>query len=307
MVALVLSVVVIAGVLQVYMNSSQNYRAQEAAAQMMENGRTAVELLSRDVRLANYWKCIGWDVENLSNDLPSDQRGLFGTDGADGAPDALRTLHALDETAVAVMAEVRPTEVDTSTIPETVTQNPIPVSDGSNFAANDVIVINDCAKGDVFQITGVNANSLSHGCMACAETYGTDAWVLLVEDTQFFIADNDRGEPALHRIVNGAAAEELIEGIESMQLFFGEDTDSDGFANRYVTADVIDAPCADGTNPGCWNRVTSVRISLLLRTLDEDVTLGPQTYNYNGTTATATDGRLRRVFTTVVAMRNHPE
>jgi type IV pilus assembly protein PilW len=307
MVALVLSVLVSAGVLQVYMTSSQHYRAQESAALMMENGRTAIEILSRDLRLANYWKCIGWDPENLSNDLSSNQRGLFGTNGANGAPDELRMLHALDETAVAVTAEVKPTFVDTTTIPNTVTLNDIPVSDGSGFAVNDIIVINDCAKGDVFQLTAVNANALSHECEGCAETYGTDAWVLLVEDTQYSVANNDRGEPALYRSVNGAAAEELLEGVESMQLFFGEDTDSDGFANRYVTAEVINAPCADNTNPGCWNRVTSVRISLLLRTLEEDVTLGPQTYNYNGAAVTATDGRLRRVFTTVVAMRNHLE
>ena len=307
MVALVLSVVLIAGVLQVYMGTSRNYRALESAAMMMESGRTALELLSRELRLANYWKCIGWEAESLSNDLPSNQRGLFGTNGANGAPDALRTMHAVDESAVDVMAIVTLTDVDTVTIPPTVTHNPITVSDGSGFAANDVIIINDCAKGDVFEITGVNADTLSHTCEACAETFGADAHVLRVADTQFFIANNDRGEPSLQRIVDGGAAEELLEGVESMQLFFGEDTDGDGFANRYVTADVIDAPCADGTNPGCWNRVTSTRISLLLRTLEEDVTLGPQTYNFNGATVTATDGRLRRVFTTVVAMRNHLE
>ncbi len=90
-----------------------------------------------------------------------------------------------------------------------------------------------------------------------------------------------------------------------MQVFYGEDTDSDGVANRYVTADVINAPCVAATNPGCWLSVTSVKISLLLRTFDDNITLAPQTYDYNGATVTAADGRLRRVFTTTVSLRNN--
>lgn len=309
MVALVLSIFVIGGVLMVYMTSSQNYRYQEAAAIMMENGRTAIELMSRDLRLASYWRCVGWNPENLSNHLPSNQRGLFATNG-NNAPDTLRTLYALDETAVTLLADVELTALDTVPIPPTVTPNDISVSDGSNFVGNEIVVIGDCAKGDIFPITGVSGNTLSHNCLTCVENYAAGAALLAVEDTQYSIADNDRGQPALFRSVNGGAAEELIEGVEDMQIFFGEDTDSDGIANRYVTADVINAPCADGTNPGCWLRVTSVRISLLMRTTldadDDNLTAGPQTFNYNGTTVTAADdGRLRRVFTTVVALRNH--
>lgn len=304
MVALVISVVLIASVLQVYMTGSQNYRSQEAAAQIMENGRTAIELLSRDLRLANYWKCVGWQAANLSNHLPSNQRGLYATNGASGAPDSVRVLHALDETEVAVQAAVELTGLDTSTSPASVTSNPITVSDGSNFSGSELIVINDCAKGDIFQISGANEDTLSHDCLTCVEAYGVDATVLRVQDTQFYIANNDRSQPSLFRIVDGGNPEELIEGVEDLQLFFGEDTDSDGYANRYVTADVIDAPCEAGTNPACWRRVTSVRISLLVRSVEDNITQEPQVYSFNGSTVTAPDQRLRRVFTTVVALRN---
>jgi type IV pilus assembly protein PilW len=301
MVALVISLLLIAGVLQVYAGTSKSRRAQDAAALMMDNGRTAIELLSRSARLAGYWKCVGWQASNLSNHLASNQRGLFGSNGADDAPDTLRVLHALDETAVVVQSDVEIYDSETSTA------NPISVSSGADFSANDLIVINDCAKGDVFQISGVSGNTLNHNCTTCLETYGADSTVMIVEDTQYFIADNDKtpAQPSLFRIVNGGAAEELIEGVESMQIFFGEDTDSDGFANRYVTSEVINAPCADGSNPSCWNRVTSLRISLLLRSTERNVTLDSQVFNFNGQTVTATDNRLRRVFTTVIALRNH--
>jgi type IV pilus assembly protein PilW len=305
LVALTISIVLIAGTLQVYVTNSQSYRSQQAAAQMMENGRTAIELLARSVRLGGYWKCVGWQTANLSNHLPSNQRGLFGTDGASGAPDSIQVLHALDETAVTVAANVTLTELDTEPDIPTVTPMPITVSDGSGFTGNELIVINDCAKGDIFQLTAVNENVLSHNCSSCVESYGTNSEVLEVEDSLYFIATNDKSQPSLYRSVNGGAAEELLEGVEDMQVFYGEDTDSDGVANRYVTADVINAPCASGANPSCWLRATSVRISLLVRTLDTNVTVAPQTYYFSGAAVTASDGRLRRVFTTVVSLRNH--
>jgi type IV pilus assembly protein PilW len=52
----------------------------------------------------------------------------------------------------------------------------------------------------------------------------------------------------------------------------------------------------------------SVRISLLMRTLEDNVVPEPQTYRYNLDPAddsiTATDRRLRKVFTHVIKMRN---
>lgn len=304
MVSLVLGLLVVGGSLFVYMTSSASYRAQQATAEMIESGRTAIELISRDLRMAEYWKCIGWQTANLSNHLPYQQRGLYSDNGASGAPDTLRILRAVDEISATVTAEVELTELNTSTIPITLQANPIPVDDHTGFAANDIIVINDCAKGDVFQITGASSNSLSHSCLTCVETYAANSEVLKVDDITYSVANNARGEPSLYRTVNGGTAEELIEGVEDMQFFFGEDTDSDGIANRYVTADVINEPCSSGTNPACWLRVPTVRISLLLRTVDDNVAQEAQTYLYNGTTVTASDRRLRRPFTAVVALRN---
>ena len=293
MVAMGLSVVMIGGALMVFGATSSSYRAQETTAQMMESGRTAIELISRDLRMAEYWKCVGWQTANLSNHLPYQQRGIYSVNGASGAPDTLRMLQALDETEVKVQAAV------TLYDPGTTTANPISVTNGSGFAAEDIIVINDCSKGDVFPISGVTGNTLNHTCTTCVEIYGAGSTVLQVQDTEYRIANN-----TLIRVLNGGLPEELLEGVEDMQVFFGEDRDSDGVANRYVTADVINAPCADGTNPGCWLGVTAVRVSLLLRSMDDNVVLEPQTYVYNGAPVTATDLRLRRAFTFVVALRN---
>ena len=79
-----------------------------------------------------------------------------------------------------------------------------------------------------------------------------------------------------------------------MQVTYGEDTDGDKSPNYFVTA----------PNVTDWEKVVAARITLLLRSSDNNITQSNQTYTYNGTTTTATDRRLRRVFTTTIAIRN---
>ncbi len=92
----------------------------------------------------------------------------------------------------------------------------------------------------------------------------------------------------------------LIDGIESMQILYGEDTGTDSQVDVYRTA----AAVAD------WDRVVAVRIGLLLHTLEEvpkgDLDTG--TYNVNGTVVDPVDDRrLRRVFTTTISLRNRSQ
>ncbi len=60
MVALLLSLFLMGGVIQVYLSSKQTYRAQEGYSRLQENGRFALELLSRQIRMAGY-KSSAWD------------------------------------------------------------------------------------------------------------------------------------------------------------------------------------------------------------------------------------------------------
>ena len=87
----------------------------------------------------------------------------------------------------------------------------------------------------------------------------------------------------------------LIEGIEDMQILYGVDNDADGAANYYVAAN----------NVASMQQVVSVRISLLVSTLDDYLTTQPITYTYNGITTTPTDHKIRRIFNATIALRNH--
>ncbi|RDH45522.1 PilW family protein [Zooshikella ganghwensis] len=54
MIALVLGLLLLAGVLQVFLGSSQTYRLTGDLARAQENGRFALDMLARDIRMAGY-------------------------------------------------------------------------------------------------------------------------------------------------------------------------------------------------------------------------------------------------------------
>jgi type IV pilus assembly protein PilW len=191
-----------------------------------------------------------------------------------------------------------------------------------------ILIFGDCDRGDVFQngsgptASNVNRNAgvagiapgnknpasvqWSHSCTNCqiSETQGK----------VYYIGAGVSGEPALFRYdyslgSAGATVDELVEGIESMQILFGEDlntSDQDIQPTRYVTANNI-------TNA---DNVVSVRISLLVRT-PEPLPVQNKEQGWNRTfrlhgvddatgvdITTQDDQRVRKVFTTTIFMRN---
>lgn len=179
----------------------------------------------------------------------------------------------------------------------------------------DIAIVSDCEAAAVFQVT--NADVQTSGEMVHDTGLGTpgnvtqnfpktfskdnDAVIYLPAVESYYIAPGASGRPALWKLVNsspvvgGQNPVELVEGVENMQVLYGEDTDEDQTADIYVTAD----------NISDWNNLVGIRVNLLLQTLADHLTIDPQAYTYNGATVTDPgDRRLRRVFTVSVGVRN---
>jgi type IV pilus assembly protein PilW len=114
-------------------------------------------------------------------------------------------------------------------------------------------------------------------------------------------SQGDSGQAALFKSENGGAAQELIEGVEDMQILYGEDTDGDGTPNHYLSA--------VASNNIDMNHVVSIKFSLLVCSLEKGVTGTPLTYTYDDKaygdkTFTPSDSRFCRVFSTAVSVRN---
>ena len=90
-------------------------------------------------------------------------------------------------------------------------------------------------------------------------------------------------------------AQELVEGVEDMQVLYGIDTDNNRTPNQYVTANIVTD----------WGDVVSAEVRLLLQTLDDNLaSQANQQYTFNGVTSVSPDLRLRRTFTNTISIRN---
>lgn len=321
MVAVGISAVLLTGVIQIFLSSKQTYRVLEATSRMQENGRFAIEFLGEDLRMAGYTGCYqgtAGNVETILNnptaynwDLTTPLEGNE-WNGAGWTPglDALIAGQVLNGTDVLVtrgLASDGINLVDPYSDSAQLFVDPA----GENINDGDILMVTDCSNASMFQTTNQQAAggkvNIVHSAAGSwvpgnstpqmSNSYGADSELARFESNVYYIGTGASGEPALfrQRLITGGVmqGQELVDGVENMQVVYGEDTDGDDIANRYVTADNI-ADMAD---------VSSVRISLLLRTGD-NIASQAQTYTYDGQTTTAGDLRMRRIFTTTVKLRN---
>jgi type IV pilus assembly protein PilW len=55
MVALVITLILLAGIGQIFLSSKKSFTIQDSLGRMQENGRYAMETLTQDVRRAGFW------------------------------------------------------------------------------------------------------------------------------------------------------------------------------------------------------------------------------------------------------------
>ncbi|MCC6207188.1 MAG: PilW family protein [Gammaproteobacteria bacterium] len=319
MVAITISLILLAGVVQIFLSSKTSYRLLEATSRVQENGRFAVGFVSEDVRMAGFRGCYRGDPADIEPGINTPASfnwdyatGITGNEwtGAGWTPglNALIAGQVVNGSDVLITRGLADDGVNL-TAPSSFTE--IFAADAGNITNGDIMIVSDCTQSSAFQVTsqasaaGIVALSHVSGgtwvpgnvSSTLARTYGTDAQVGRLVTNVYYIGTGASGAPALFRQSTqpGGAmqAQELAEDVENMQVLYGEDTDNDDVANRYVTAN----------NVGTWNDVVSVRVSLLIRS-ENNISSSAQTYTYNDTETTADDRRVRRIFNTTIKIRN---
>ena len=309
LIAMLIGSFLVGGVLQVFAGARQTYRVHDATSRMQESGRMALEVLARDIRMADFWGCSSRRI-NMTNNLDpvgvgySDfvNGGLVGTDGASGAPDSIMLRGGFDA-GITVEPPYGPQASAN-----------IKVNKLSGLADGDIVSVADCSNGDIFQITNANPdqggvlvhnsgngqqpgnyNPTNPSCPGSnahclSKVYGADARVLITREIEYEIGDGSEGQPALFR--NG---DEILDGIENLQIVYGEDIDGSGIADYYVPADQV-------VN---MDNVISIRFAVVARSYNDFLTDGiAQNYNVLGTNVVAPDQRLRQVYMSTIAVRN---
>ncbi|KZZ05393.1 hypothetical protein A3744_25475, partial [Oleiphilus sp. HI0073] len=182
------------------------------------------------------------------------------------------------------------------------------------LSQNDIVIVANCDSAEAFGISNSpntdpdnDVNNIAHGGNVninppfLSGTYVDDSYIYKPDFTFFYIGNGASGEPALYMkslrynaINTDFGSFEVAEGVEDMQLLFGEDTNGNQAVNRYVTADLVTD----------WNSVLAVRSCLEIRSQDRAVS-DAQTYkDCAGNDVTAADVRFRKAYQTTVAIRN---
>ena len=68
MVAIVISSLLMAGTIQIFVNNKKTYQVQEAVSRLQENGRFGMQFLTRDIRMADFWGCVG-SISKVTNQV----------------------------------------------------------------------------------------------------------------------------------------------------------------------------------------------------------------------------------------------
>ncbi len=316
LIAMLIGAIMLAGILGIFINTKQTNRSLEAVSRIQENSRFALDFIARDLRMGDFWGCLRRDMGGPVNNINFgaagavyDFYGAGGFSGTNGVVNAGNTgLDAPDSLTIRGAASVGVFVAADNGVTITTTAN-------HGFNPNDYLFITDCKKGDIFQATaGTAGTSITHtvGGLApgnttpnLSATYGSGSQVYQVATVSYSIANGASGLPSLFRSINGTNRE-LIEGVENMQVLYGIDDDAtmDFSTDFYVPFNQIPVTIntPSGNVPGI-NRVISIRISLLLQSIANNITDQNTVVFYNGGTSVA-DRRIRRVVTSTIALRN---
>jgi type IV pilus assembly protein PilW len=280
MIAMVIGLFLLGGVMQIFLGSHQSYRLQDNLSRMQENSRFAMDFLMKDIRMSTHWGCVDAnDIIVYVTPDPTTINSVSGTDG--GANNGADSLSLNGMLASDIFVSNR-------------SNTPLQVYANTTLEVDDIVLVTeiDCSEGEMFTITALSGNKQNITPNQLNNDYEQNAQLYQANSVTYTIA-NSAGITSLFRNINGVN-QALVENIENMQIVYGEDTNGDNTPDYYVSADQV-------VNMG---NVSSIRISLLAVSPDDNLTTKAVDYTFNGVTTTPTDKRLRHVFSATIAIRN---
>ncbi|BES69983.1 PilW family protein [Marinobacter nanhaiticus D15-8W] len=313
MIAMVLGLLIVAGVGSVFIANQNAYRTNVALGEVQESARTSFEFLARDIRSAGANPCgtasvasvlkpggdsmlyssggiEGWENATTAPNLPASGVGA----PVAGAGDALRLAGARGAGLELESTNGQRLSVNLK-------------SATTAIGKGDIVMICDIEKATLFQVTSDNASNktVTHNkddgspgnqteCLnhpvpqspgSTCTTFSPSSYLAIPTNYVWYIGENDAGGRSLYRYGRGQEATsgtaEMVRGVWAMEVTYHEQG-----GNSYVAAGSV----------GNWETVDAVRLELTVRSG------GVQPASAMGA---GTDNQpLERAFTSTVALRN---
>ncbi|PUA27958.1 MAG: hypothetical protein B0W54_15730 [Cellvibrio sp. 79] len=323
MIAITLGLILMGGVIQLFLSSRESFQVQQSTSGIQESGRLASEFINRDLRMAGFTGFRG-RAPLIKNKLAS---STYKTDYENGisvfeSKDAkVAELGALNDTRVLVIRGVvdgvgseliKKAELTKLTVGLVSTEAKACKDGGdkiNGICKGDTLMISDYQKTIVFQASNITLKGTALE-ISYVGTWGGDlftydeyfmpgARVSVARTVTYFIKEGTSKRSSLFQKINDEQSVELLEGVSNMAVKFNRSKTSSSYED------------ATGKMDGLWvqkptehNPVISVKLELLVEGFSDNVLEEKQVYDFDGKTVTATDRRLRNVFSTTVALRN---
>jgi type IV pilus assembly protein PilW len=334
MVAMAISLLLLAGVVSIFASSKSSYETNERLSRIQENGRFALNTIMTDLRASGFVGCarqptyLSSSLNNATdlqwNFLAGPVTGFqaSGTDTWSPAMDANIPSPLSGSDVLVVRVPMRERVALPLIANVGAPTNALQVAAGSTdtVQTGDIALVYSCEAISVFQVSNYNPATgvIAHVANATGQVPGNAnttvnysyrqdvTHVVPIETVAYFIAPSARvddaddpapaGTTSLWRRRGLHDAEELVEGIEQIQVQYGVDTNGDVIVDEYRSAD----------NVADWNDVISVSVALLARSLEEyGSDTDQRSYNLlDEVVAAPADRRLREVFTATASIRN---
>ena len=274
MIAMTLGLLIVGATLSIFSTNKQAYRTTENLGRVQENGRTAFELMARDVREAGGNPCDkNLPVANVLNNAgtwwASTGNGVQGYEsgalaGSTAGTDAIEVSSGMGQGVTITAHNAGAARFTLNT-----------VNHGLN--TSDIVMACDFLQAAVFQITAASpgaTNTVFHAAsgapgncsiglgyfapMNCVGAgtpyvYAGNSRIVRFTASQWYVNNNTLFRRTLRN--NAPQVEAVIDGVQDMQITYL----LEGSAN-YVAANAVPA--------GRWREVISVRIELMLQSED---------------------------------------
>ena len=343
LVALAIGAVLIGGISQVYVTLKQTNKVSFALSRLQESARLANDLMLEEISHIGFIGCVdpmlgtiqvlyndaptwidnfesnvvsGWDVTNTGW---GDSVGLDTIDGT-GAENALLNSDVIRAQFLSRSNLSLSADMTNQSANIFVNNNLFGLEQGDIAA-----IVGDCKTVEIFKVTGTTETplSLAHGSSLNSsdsfdKAYEADhSSIRLLLSNTYFVGDTGRtnisGDPirALYRYDLDGRVEEIIEGVENMQIQYGEEIAMPGAACDRSQNQFRFVNASNGSLD--MSNVSVVKIGLLLasteRVLTADDTtvfqVQDQSIGNTGTTITYdNDRRLRKAVNMTFNVRN---
>ncbi|MGH8596450.1 MAG: PilW family protein [Gammaproteobacteria bacterium] len=347
MVSITVGLILLAGIIQLFVSNKQAYRIQEGTNVVNENARYVLDQMERAIRLAGHFggalpdelevvaadlavDCTESPMVKLASDPTKVGHGIEGFDGEAVSPlDCIPGADYRPNTDLLIVRSAGDERWSDDRVEDSggdgqfvrvLTNGAGEIFDASAFASG-------YAVGGTSEGPALKTKEIDDKERFMVATYRASAAVYFIRNC----SSQDRGTPAecdaadddiptLTRLVlrdGELIQEDLIAGVEQLQVVYGVDDngvgtktekeDEDLSPNRYLDATAVE-------DEDLWDKVTDVRLSLVLRNTERDVAYtDTNTYRLYGGIAGAgiaytvpvdAQNFRRKVFNTSVELRN---